>query len=115
MKVKAAILLVFAYCGSCWAGDICPPLDLPDSTPFELIISESDYNYGNALEAINHLSHITNPEHSKMKGSEQFIVTANSELVLKGYVLRSHCLASNDKDVCEAFCQYHKQMPLWFD
>lgn len=105
--------MLSATCLAASASDLCPPPELWDGAPAELVISEDDFTFENALEALSNLTQIIQPKNKS--GSAGFIARGNSELVLKGYVLRSECLGHGNESACEAFCQFRNEKPLWFD
>jgi hypothetical protein len=99
---------------SATANNICPKVELVPNSPPELEFSEDDFTAERALEAAKRLSNITDKPDVVLEGSEVFISQANSELLVRGYILKSACLLESGSNNCELFCSFLQEV-MWFD
>ena len=116
--MKKLLLAVFAFCFMPLVNadeNICSPYKAGKFEPTELIIKEESFNYENALKALSVLGHVTEKPSKELKGSEQYISTANAEITLKGYILRSNCINTKNKESCKALCRHMSKRRYWFD
>ena len=115
MKKTITFIAAFLFSPAALAENVCPPYKAQKYEPTELIIKESDYSYKNAMEALSILGNVTIKPEKELKGTEKYNSTANAEIVLKGYILRTECLLNKNQTSCAAFCKHMEKRPWWFD